>query len=51
MSVGATTWLTATLAGGGLAGFALASSILSRGADPARMALTAPGSASRPSLR
>jgi BCD family chlorophyll transporter-like MFS transporter len=39
MGVGATTWLTATLAGGGLAGFALASSILSRGADPARMAV------------
>jgi BCD family chlorophyll transporter-like MFS transporter len=39
MSVGATTWLTATLAGGGLLGFALASSILSRGADPARMAV------------
>ena len=38
MGVGATTWLTATLAAGGLAGFALASSILSRGADPARMA-------------
>jgi BCD family chlorophyll transporter-like MFS transporter len=40
MSVGATTWLTATLAAGGLAGFALASSILSRGADPARLAVT-----------
>ena len=40
MGVGATTWLTATLAGGGVAGFALASSILSRGADPARLALT-----------
>ncbi len=40
MGVGATTWLTATLAGGGLAGFALASSILSRGADPARLAIT-----------
>jgi BCD family chlorophyll transporter-like MFS transporter len=39
MSVGATTWLTATLAGGGLAGFALASGILSRGADPARLAM------------
>ncbi|MBN8491811.1 MAG: PucC family protein [Burkholderiales bacterium] len=38
MSVGATTWLTATLAGGGLAGFALASRILGRGADPARLA-------------
>ena len=40
MGVGATTWLTATLAGGGLVGFALASSILSRGADPARLAVT-----------
>lgn len=39
MSVGATTWLTATLAAGGLAGFTLASGILSRGADPARMAM------------
>jgi BCD family chlorophyll transporter-like MFS transporter len=38
MTVGATTWLTATLAIGGLIGFSLASSILSRGADPARMA-------------
>jgi BCD family chlorophyll transporter-like MFS transporter len=39
MGVGATTWLTAALAGGGLIGFSLASSILARGADPARMAL------------
>ena len=39
MGVGATTWLTATLAAGGLAGFALASGILSRGTDPARMAV------------
>jgi BCD family chlorophyll transporter-like MFS transporter len=39
MGVGETTWLTAALAAGGLAGFALASSILARGADPARMAL------------
>jgi BCD family chlorophyll transporter-like MFS transporter len=38
MNVGATTWLTAALAGGGLLGFSLASSVLSRGADPARMA-------------
>jgi BCD family chlorophyll transporter-like MFS transporter len=38
MSVGATTWLTAALAAGGLIGFSLASSVLSRGADPARMA-------------
>jgi BCD family chlorophyll transporter-like MFS transporter len=40
MSVGATTWLTATLAAGGLAGFTLASGILSRGADPSRMAMS-----------
>jgi BCD family chlorophyll transporter-like MFS transporter len=39
MGVGETTWLTAALAAGGLAGFALASSILAHGADPARMAL------------
>jgi BCD family chlorophyll transporter-like MFS transporter len=39
MSVGATTWLTAALAGGGLCGFALAAGILSRGADPARLAV------------
>ncbi len=38
MGVGDTTWLTAMLAGGGLVGFALASGILSRGADAARMA-------------
>ncbi len=38
MSVGATTWLSAALAAGGLAGFGLASRILSRGFDPARMA-------------
>lgn len=38
MTVGATTWLTATLAGGGLLGFALASAVLSRGMDPFRMA-------------
>jgi BCD family chlorophyll transporter-like MFS transporter len=37
MSVGQTTWLTATLAAGGLIGFALASHVLSRGFDPARM--------------
>jgi BCD family chlorophyll transporter-like MFS transporter len=37
MPVGATTWLTAALAAGGLVGFSLASHILSRGADPARM--------------
>ena len=38
MGVGATTQLTATLAVGGLMGFALASRVLSRGADPFRMA-------------
>jgi BCD family chlorophyll transporter-like MFS transporter len=38
MGVGDTTWLTATLAAGGLIGFALASSILGRGADAARLA-------------
>ncbi|MBL8344700.1 MAG: PucC family protein [Rubrivivax sp.] len=38
MGVGATTWLTAALAGGGLIGFSLASAVLSRGADPLRMA-------------
>jgi BCD family chlorophyll transporter-like MFS transporter len=37
MSVGQTTWLTATLAAGGLVGFAVASHVLSRGFDPARM--------------
>ena len=39
MDVGATTLLTATLATGGLLGFSLASVVLSRGADAARMAL------------
>jgi MFS transporter, BCD family, chlorophyll transporter len=38
LSVGATTKLTATLAVGGLLGFALASNVLSRGFDPFRMA-------------
>ena len=38
MTVGATTSLTASLALGGLIGFSLASNILSRGADPFRMA-------------
>jgi BCD family chlorophyll transporter-like MFS transporter len=38
LSVGSTTKLTATLAIGGLIGFALASRVLSRGADPFRMA-------------
>ena len=39
MSVAETTKLTAMLAGGGLFGFALASYVLSRGADPYRMAI------------
>jgi MFS transporter, BCD family, chlorophyll transporter len=39
MDVGATTWLTATLAAGGLVGFSIASAVLSRGADPVRMAM------------
>lgn len=38
MTVAATTRLTATLAAGSLVGFALASRVLSRGADPAVMA-------------
>ncbi|SIO23298.1 MFS transporter, BCD family, chlorophyll transporter [Rhodovulum sp. ES.010] len=38
MSVASTTRLTATLAAGGLVGFALASRVLSRGADPMVMA-------------
>ena len=38
LTVGTTTKLTATLAIGGLMGFALASKVLSRGADPFRMA-------------
>ena len=38
MGVGATTWLTAALAVGGLAGFALASVVLGRGGDAARTA-------------
>ena len=38
LPVGATTALTATLALGGLGGFAFASRVLSRGADPFRMA-------------
>lgn len=37
MGVGATTWLTAALATGGLLGFSVASAVLSRGFDPARM--------------
>jgi BCD family chlorophyll transporter-like MFS transporter len=39
MNVGETTWLTATMAAGGLLGFGLASAILNRGADPAKMAM------------
>jgi len=39
MNVGQTTWLTAALAFGGLCGFSLASVVLTRGADPARMAM------------
>ncbi len=38
LNVGATTELTAAFAGGGLVGFSIASSILSRGSDPFRMA-------------
>jgi BCD family chlorophyll transporter-like MFS transporter len=38
MTVGATTSLTASLALGGLTGFSVASTVLSRGADPFRMA-------------
>jgi BCD family chlorophyll transporter-like MFS transporter len=39
MSVGHTTWLTACLAFGGLAGFSVASQVLGRGADPFRMSV------------
>jgi BCD family chlorophyll transporter-like MFS transporter len=38
MSVGQTTWLTATLACGGLVGFGLAAALLVRGSDPTRLA-------------
>jgi BCD family chlorophyll transporter-like MFS transporter len=38
LGVGATTWLTATLALGGLVGFSVASVVLGRGADPLHMA-------------
>jgi len=38
LAVSGTTWLTATLAAGGLLGFSWASRVLGRGADPARMA-------------
>jgi BCD family chlorophyll transporter-like MFS transporter len=41
MTVAQTTLLTATLAGGGLVGFAFASRTLTRGADPFRMAVAA----------
>jgi len=41
MTVAQTTLLTATLAGGGLTGFAFASHTLSRGTDPFRMAVAA----------
>ncbi|MCU0937949.1 MAG: PucC family protein [Burkholderiaceae bacterium] len=40
MAVGDTTWLTATLASGGLLGFSVASIVLGRGADPARMSMS-----------
>ena len=39
MTVGQTTWLTALLALGGLAGFGVASRVLGRGADPAGLSL------------
>jgi len=38
LGVGATTWLTAALACGGLVGFSVASAVLGRGADPLHMA-------------
>ncbi len=38
MGLGQTTWLTATLAAGGLCGFGLASAVLGRGRDPLRLA-------------
>ena len=41
MGVGQTTWLSATLAAGGLFGFGLASNLLGRGGDPVRLALQA----------
>jgi BCD family chlorophyll transporter-like MFS transporter len=41
MTVGQTTLLTATLAAGTLAGFGFASRVLSRGADPFRLAMSA----------
>jgi BCD family chlorophyll transporter-like MFS transporter len=39
MGVGATTWLTAALAAGGLAGFSLASNVLARGTDATRLSM------------
>jgi BCD family chlorophyll transporter-like MFS transporter len=39
MSVGRTTWLSATIAAGGLVGFWFASVALSRGGDPTRLAM------------
>ena len=39
MSVGETTWLSATLAAGGLIGFTLAAVVLGRGVDAVRMAM------------
>lgn len=41
MGVGQTTWLSATLAAGGLCGFGLASNLLGRGGEPVRLALQA----------
>jgi BCD family chlorophyll transporter-like MFS transporter len=38
LSVGQTTWLTGLMAAGALAGFALSARLLSRGADPLRLA-------------
>jgi len=40
MTVGQTTWLTALMALGGLAGFGLASRVLGRGSDAANLSLT-----------
>jgi MFS transporter, BCD family, chlorophyll transporter len=43
MGVGATTWLTAAMATGGLIGFSVASAVLARGMDAARMAIIGAG--------
>ncbi len=51
LSVGATTALTALLAGGALVAFALAARLLARGADPYRLAASARSSASSRSPR